>query len=348
MAQHDPQSEFSKLPQHSEGDYVIEKFQFANGQTLPRLKIHYLTAGRLRRDAGGNAMNAVLVLHGTTGRASEFMTPSYSGELFGAGQPLDANKYFLIIPDNIGHGDSSKPSDGLRTGFPKYGYTDMVAAQHELLTKHLHIQHLVLVTGISMGGMHSWMWAEQYPEMMDAVIPIASEPRRIIGRNLLWRRILIEAVRRDPAYHNGNYKEQPQGYKSIWPMFHMMDDSPRHLEELVPDTEQALAYIDDKLEVGHPPVDANDAIYAFDASRDYDPEPKLGDIHAKVLAINFADDELNPIALGAMERLLPRVHHGSYFIIPASGQTHGHMTLILAGIWKNHVADLLASLEAAH
>ncbi|MBV9266327.1 MAG: alpha/beta fold hydrolase, partial [Acidobacteriaceae bacterium] len=323
MAQNDPQSVFSKLPQAKEGDCVIENFKFLNGQVLRRLKIHYLTAGRLTRDANGNATNAVLVLHGTTGRALEFMTPSYSGELFGAGQPLDASKYFLIIPDDIGHGDSSKPSDGLRNSFPKYVYADMVAAQHQVVSKHLQIQHLELVTGISMGGMHSWIWAEEYPGMMDAVIPIASEPRRITGRNLLWRRILIEAVRRDPTYHDGNYSEQPQSYKSIWPMFHMMDDSPRHLEQLVPDTEQALAYIDDRLQVGHAPVDANDAIYAFDASRDYDPEPKLNDIRARVLAINFADDELNPVALGTLERLMPRVHRGSYVIIPGSKETHG-------------------------
>jgi homoserine O-acetyltransferase len=289
--------------------------------------------------------NAVLVLHGTTGAGTQFLTPTFAGQLFGAGQLLDATKYFIVLADGIGHGRSSKPSDGLHLRFPKYTYDDMVRAQHLLLTDGLKVNHLRLIIGTSMGAMHCWVWGETYPGFMDGLVPLASAPTQIAGRNRIMRTMIMDSIRNDPAWNHGDYTEQPkQGLTGALNLLLMMTSSPKYWQTLSPTRDQADAWYEGQIATRLKTNDANDMLYAFDASRDYDPSPKLETITAPVLAINSADDQVNPPELGLMEKLMPRVAHGKYILLPITDATRGHGTHSLPAIWGHDLADFLKTL----
>ena len=334
-------SHAADYPAPAEGDYVIRDFRFQSGETLPELRIHYRTLGQPVRDKNGIVRNAVLILHGTTGTSTQFMRAEFAGELFGKGQLLDATRYFIVIPDNIGHGQSSKPSDGLRAKFPKYGYRDMIAAQHQLLTDGLGVNHLRLVFGTSMGGMHTWLWGQAYPEFMDALMPMASLPTQISGRNRVWRRVIIDAIRTDPQWQDGNYQTQPRGMRLALEMSYFMANNPvqrlRDAPTLAVADEALDRYVAERL----PKVDANDYLYAFEASHDYDPGPGLEKIKAPLLAINFADDLINPPELRVLEREIKRVKRGKAIVMPWSEETRGHGTHTLAPVWEKYLARFL-------
>jgi len=324
-----------------QADFVMKDFQFADGTVLPELRIHYTTLGAPHRNAAGVVTNAVLILHGTTGSGRGFMTPTFAGELFGPGELLDSATHFIILPDGIGTGGSSKPSDGLRSRFPHYRYADMVLAQYRLLTEGLRVNHLLLVLGTSMGAMHSWIWAESYPAFMDAVVPLASAPTQIAGRNRMMRRLISESVRSDPDWNDGNYSKQPHGLYGALEMLFMMTSSPKYLHRIAPTRDSADAFIDAWVRNRMRTTDANDFIYQFEASADYDPSPLLEGIKASVLAINSADDLVNPPELGLMERLIARVPKAKYVLLPISDETRGHGTHSLPRIWKSYLAEFL-------
>jgi homoserine O-acetyltransferase len=327
-----------------QGDFVMRNFRFTDGSVLPALRIHYTTLGRLQKDASGTARNAVLILHGTTGSGRGFLSTTFAGELFGPGQLLDSSAHFIILPDGIGTGASSKPSDGLRARFPHYGYTDMVLAQYRLLTEELGVNHLQLVLGTSMGGMQSWMWAEQYPDFMNGVVPLASAPTQIAGRNRMMRRLISQSIRTDPEWKDGNYTAPPPSLFGALEMLYMMTSSPLYLQSAAPTRDSADAYIDSWIRSRMQTTDANDFIYQFEASSDYDPSPRLEKIRAPVLAINSADDLVNPPELGVVERLIQRVPRGRFVLLPISDKTRGHGTHSLPAIWKPYLAEFLASL----
>lgn len=333
-------------PGQTEGDFVVHDFRFQDGETLAALRLHYTTLGKPRRDAAGRVANAVLLLHGTTGTGKSFLAPSLAGELFGPGQVLDASRWFVILPDGIGRGGSSKPSDGLRARFPRYGYVDVVAAQHLLVVEGLGVDHLRAVIGTSMGGMQTWLWGERYPEMMDALLPIASQPTQISGRNLLWRRIITESIRNDPEWNGGDYAAPPRHWVTAAPLFHIMLENPVRLQARAPTREAAVRLYDTFVDEARKGLDANDFLYWFESSWDYDPEPGLGKIRAKLLAVNFADDAINPSDLDVMEKLVPKVPKGRFVIVPASGRTMGHLTLTQAAVWKGYLAQLLEDVGA--
>ena len=332
------------FPTPERHDFIAKNFRFQNGETLPQVRIHYRTIGTPVRDARGKITNGVMVLHGSSGDAGQVLAASFSEPLLSKGGPLDASKYFLIYPDNLGNGRSTKPSDGLRAKFPKYGYHDMVALQHELVTQGLGIERLKLIIGISMGGMQAWMWGVRYPDAMDGLIPIAAMPVAIQGRNLLWRRILSQAIRKDPEWNNGNYDKQPQGFLSIMPMFDMLVQSPARLGESITSYEKADAHLADVLEETLEEDDANNILYRFESSFDFNPEPELAKIRAAVLTILFEDDELNPVNLGTMERVMPKVKNGRMVVIPASQDTEGHRTQVKASVWRAHVARFMDTI----
>jgi homoserine O-acetyltransferase len=325
----------------TEADYIIKSFAFSSGETLPELRLHYRTLGAPVRDAQGRVRNAVLILHGTGGSGASFLGRAFAGELFGPGQPLDASTYFIILPDGIGHGGSSKPSNGLKGRFPRYGYADMLTAQHRLVTEGLQVNHLRLVMGTSMGGMHTWMWASRYASMADAFLPLASLPTQISGRNRAWRRVVIDAIRNDPGWNGGNYTQQPPSLRTAAQMLWLMSSNPVLRQDQSPtlqDTDRALdQYVADYMRTG----DANDILYALDASRDYDPGPGLERITASLLAINSADDLINPPELQILEREIKRVRHGRAVVLPSSDRTAGHGTHTLAALWKAHLVELL-------
>jgi homoserine O-acetyltransferase len=333
------------LPGEQEGDFVVRDYRFGTGEVLPEVRIHFTTIGTPHRDALGKIDNAILLLHGTMGRGRAFFADVFRGAMFGPGQPFDLGKYYVVLPDDLGHGRSTKPSEGLHGHFPHYRYRDMVDLEHRLVADKLGVERLRLVAGTSMGGMHAWMWSEAYPDAMDGVIPIACQPAAIRGRNLVWRRIVVEATRNDPGYSGGDYTETPRGYLATLPVFRMMVDSPAHLDRTVSDVGEATRFVAGDSPGAQPPVDANDAIYALDASVDYDPEPALGKIRAKVLAINFADDQVNVDSLGVVERLVPEVRGARYVIVPESPGSEGHRTLMLASQWSRHVGDFMAGLS---
>lgn len=324
------------------GDFVVRNFRFASGELLPELKLHYFTLGTPARNADGRITNAVLLLHGTGGRGTGFLTDSFAGELFGSGQPLDASRWFTIVPDSIGHGKSSKPSDGQRAKFPRYGYTDMVEAQHRLVTEGLGVDHLRLIVGVSMGGMHAWMWAEKYVEFMDAVLPLVCLPTQIAGRNRMERRLIVDAIRNDPEWHEGNYEKQPPGLVTALRMVVIGAGSTKQFYLEAPTQDATDRLLDRMVQQRMQNADANDLLYAWDASRDYDPEPGLESIRAEITAVNFEDDERNPAALGVMERGIRRVAGGQYVLIPASDRTRGHASVNDATLWKNYLVELLA------
>ena len=329
-------------PNQNEADFVIDDYRFASGETLPSLKLHYITIGSPVRDAAGEIVNAVLLLHNTSGASQTWLGPSLGGELFGEGQPLDASRHFIIIPDAIGFGGSSKPSDGLRARFPNYRYRDMVEAQHRLLTEGLGVHHLRLLLGISMGGMHAWMWAGKYPGMMDAVVPVACQPTAISGRNWIFRRIVIEAIRNDPGWNGGDYDGPLSYFARIAPLPFLMTESVNRIQEMAPDRESADALYDQL--AGRTGADASDQLYAMEAIMDYDPSGDLEKIAARVLAINFADDTVNPPELGVVEAAIAKIVDARLVTVPASAETHGHYTNLRAAIWKDHLAEFMNTL----
>ncbi len=333
-------------PTPVEGDYTIRAFRFASGETLPELRLHYRTLGKIHKDKKGHVDNAVLILHGTGGAGTQFLNDRFAGELFGPGQPLDATKYFLVLPDGIGHGRSSKPSGGLHAHFPHYTYDDMVRADHELLTRKLHVDHLRLVMGTSMGGMHTWLFGETWPDFMDALLPLASLPVQIAGRNRMMRKMISDAIRTDPDWHDGEYTEQPRGLVAALDVLMIMSSSPLQWQKLAPDRDSADRFLADWIAARRKETDANDLLYQIEASRDYDPRPKLGAIRAPLLAINSADDQINPPELGILEREIRNVPHGRAVILPISEATHGHGTHTFAAVWKDHLVELLR--ESAH
>ena len=328
------------------GDHVIRNFKFASGETLPELKLHYRTLGQPRRDASGVVRNAVLLMHGTTGSGTQFLTPIFANELYGAGQPLDTTRYYVILRDGIGHGLSSRPSEGLHARFPRYNYDDMVDADYRLLTEKLGVNHLRLVMGTSMGGMHSWVWAERYPGFMDAAVPLASVPTAIVGRNRMIRKMAMDDIRNDPEWKGGEYSSPPSGLRGALQLLYIMSSAPlvQHRDAPTRDSADAIItrFLDDRMRN----TDANDFLYAFDASRDYDPEPMLARIKVPVLAINSADDQVNPPELGIIERLITRVPTGRFLMIPISPETRGHGSHTVAALWKAPFAAFLNSLPA--
>ncbi|HYA93146.1 MAG TPA: alpha/beta fold hydrolase [Thermodesulfobacteriota bacterium] len=326
-----------------EGNFVVRDFRFQSGEVLPELRLHYVTLGTPRRDAAGHTTNAVLLLHGTTGRG-ESLLASFAAQLFAEGQPLDAGRYYLIIPDSIGHGSSTKPSDGLRGRFPRYGYNDMVEAQHRLVTEGLGVDHLRLVLGTSMGGMHTWLWGEKYPDMMDTLMPIASQPVQIAGRNFLWRHVITETIRNDPEWNGGDYEKQPSHWVSVLPLFNIMLLTPVQLQVAGPTRDKANELFDKIIDTWCKTLETNDFLYAFESSWDYDPEPNLGKIKAKLLALNFADDTINPVEIDVMGPAVAKIPNGRLITMPASNQSLGHMNLFHPEIWKHHLAEFLKSL----
>jgi homoserine O-acetyltransferase len=334
-----------QLPQAVEGDFVIKDFRFTSGEKLPELRIHYRTLGTPQKDAQGVVRNAVLIMHGTGGTGGQFTGRNFAGQLFGPDQPLDISKYFIILPDDIGHGGSSKPSNGLRASFPRYGYVDMVKAEHRLVTEGLGVNHLRLVMGTSMGGMHTWMWGGMYPDFMDALMPLASLPTQIAGRNRAWRRVVIDAIRNDPEWKHGDYTTQPQSLRVAAQMLWLVGSNPIRRQTEAPtvaDADRVLdAYVANYMKTG----DANDILYALESSRDYDPGPGLEKITAPLVAINSADDIINPPELQILEREIKRVPKGRAIVLPLSDRTAGHGTHTLAALWKEHLVALLAATE---
>jgi homoserine O-acetyltransferase len=331
-----------------DGDWTIHGFRFQTGEMLAELKLHYITLGQPRRGADGRIANAVLMLHGTTGTGKNMLAPTIAGELFGPGQLLDSARYYIILPDGIGRGGSSKPSDGMHAQFPRYGYQDVVEAQYRLVTEGLKVDHLRLVLGTSMGGMQTWMWGEKYPEMMDGLMPIASLPTQISGRNLIWRRVITESIRNDPDWNHGDYVRQPRHFLSAVPVFQFMVLSPARLQQIAPTRRQADALYDSMVETARNTLDATDYLYWFESSWDYDPEPDLGKIKAKLFAVNFADDAINPAELGVLDQQVAKIAGARWVVVPASDKTQGHQTLNLAAIWKPYLGDLLNALPAGN
>jgi homoserine O-acetyltransferase len=334
------------VPKPAEGDFVARNFHFHSGETLPELKIHYATYGKLTTDSSGHVNNAVMILHGTTGSGQQFVTQHFAGVLFGPGQLLDASRYFIILPDGIGAGHSSKPSDGLHARFPHYDYDDMVEAQHLLLTQALKVDHLRLLMGTSMGCMHSWIWLETHPEFTDAAMPLACLPVQIAGRNRMWRKMLIDAIRTDPAWMNGDYQQQPPAMRTVADFFLIMAGSPLQLQKQYPTRDEADAFLNNYVKARIAAMDANDTMYQFDASRNYDPSGKLDQIKAPVMFINSADDVINPPELGIAEEQIKKVKKGRFVLLPITDQTRGHGTHSLPAIWKQYLAELLA--ESGH
>jgi homoserine O-acetyltransferase len=333
-------------PATQEGDYVARDFKFRSGETLPDLRLHYTTLGMPHRDKHGRVDNAVMILHGTGGDGHQFLRPQFSGVLFVPGALLDPAKYFIILPDGIGHGKSSKPSDGLHTKFPHYDYDDMVAAQYALVTKGLHINHLRLIMGTSMGCMHSFVWGETYPKFVSALMPLACLPTQIAGRNRLWRDIIIEGIKSDPAWAGGDYKSEPlDGLRVAADFLIIAGTTPLVAQKAYPTRDAADAFLKDATARDFATLDANDLLYQVDASRNYDPSAKLAAITAPLMWVNSADDFINPPELGIAEKYAPQIAHGKFALIPTSDKTHGHGTHTWAAVWKDHLEELLKESE---
>ena len=329
-------------PAPTEGDYTIRDFKFTSGETLPELRLHYRTIGKPEKDAQGKTTNAVLIMHGTTGSGAQFVPrPEFADQLFAKGHPLDATKSFIILPDGIGHGKSSKPSDGLHAKFPRYGYLDMVEAQYRLLTEGLGVNRARLVMGTSMGGMHTWLWGELHPDFMDALMPLASLPIQISGRNRAWRRVIIDAIRNDSAWNGGEYKTQPPSLRTAAEMLWFMSSNPVLRQKDAPTLAKTDEILDKFVNDYVKTADANDVLYAVEASHDYDPGPNLEKIRAPLLAINSTDDLINPPELGILESEIKRVPHGRAIVIPFSEKTRGHGSHTVAALWKDELVKLL-------
>lgn len=334
-------------PTTTEGDFTVKNFKFRSGESLPELRLHYTTLGKPARDAQGQVTNAVLILHGTGGSGRQFLQPIFAGELFGPGQLLDTSRYFIILPDGIGHGKSSKPSDGLHAHFPQYDYDDMVLAQYQLLTEGLSVNHLRLILGTSMGCMHSFVWGEAFPDFMDALMPLACLPVQIAGRNRISRKLQMDAIRNDPDWKGGDYATEPlQALRTVLSLGLLSGTPPLLLQRDFPTRDAADKYVDDYIKMRLGKLDANDHLYRVNASRNYDPSPQLEKIKAPVMWINSADDFINPPELKIAEREIGKVKNGRFVLIPASEQTHGHGTHTWAAIWKQYLAELLE--KSAH
>jgi homoserine O-acetyltransferase len=333
------------VPTAVERDYVVRNFTFASGESLPEVRIHYRTLGQPRKDPDGVARNGVLILHGTGGTGRGFFGAGFGGQLFGKGQLYDAERYFIIVPDNVGHGESSKPSDGMRMKFPRYTYGDMVRLQHRLVTEGLGLTRLHVVTGTSMGGMHTWMWGHMYPGFMQALVPLASNPVEIAGRNRVWRKALVDAIVTDPTWKNGDYTEPPRGMASAIGFLLMATSVPLQWQKQFPSAKAADAWLADQIASRVKSTDANDMIYYFRASEDYDPSPHLEKITAPLLAINSADDFVNPPELPMMETLITRVKNGRFVLLPITDRTRGHGTHSIPAIWGEHLAAFLKAVR---
>jgi homoserine O-acetyltransferase len=321
-------------PSPKEADWVVRDFRFHSGEALPELRLHYTTVG-------APSGEPVLLLHGTGGAGTNFLAANFAGELFGPGQPLDASRYFIVLPDAIGHGKSSKPSDGLRARFPRYNYDDMVIAQYRLLTEHLGVRHVRLVLGSSMGGMQAWLWGEMYPAFMDALVPLASEPAAMAGRNWMLRRMVIDAIRNDPDWRAGNYEKQPSALRTAQVFFGIATSGGAlALYNATPTRETTDVELNRRLAASSQ-ADANDVLYQFESARDYDAAPGLEKITARVLAINSADDERNPPELGVMEQAMKRVKAGRYVLLPITAESRGHGTTGNTRLWKRYLTELL-------
>jgi len=334
-----------RWPNYTEGDFILKDYRFASGETLPELKLHYRTMGVPQRDAAGKIVNGVLLLQGNTGTGENWLRPTLADELYGPGQPLDAREYFIIMQDALGRGGSSKPSDGLKGNFPHYRYADMVDSGYRLITEGLGVAHLRLVIGSSMGGMHAWLWAEAYPDLMDGVVPISCQPVEISGRNWLGRRAAAEAIRNDPDWKGGFYDQNPRHYVYA-AAGNFGVESPTRIQEMAPSLAAADALYEKRLEEARK-GDANNQLWAIEAIRDYNPEPGLDKIKAQVLLINDAEDHANPPELGTVERAMKRVKHGKYVLIPAGPDTHGHFSHFYARLWKPHLIEFMKTLGPA-
>jgi homoserine O-acetyltransferase len=329
-----------------DGTYIIKNFHFGSGESLPELKLHYLTLGQPHRGADGHTDNAVLLLHGTGGNAHSLLSPVFSDVLFGPGQPLDITKFYIILPDDIGHGESSKPSDGLHMHFPQYDYDDMVASQHTMLLDGLHVDHLRLILGTSMGCMQSFVWGETFPQFSDALAPFACLPVELAGRNRMWRYMAMESIKHDPAWQNGEYTTEPaEGLRGANDLILIAGSAPLQMQKNFPTRAEAEAYVDRALTASIAHTDANNFLYYVNASRNYNPEPKLSIITAPVLWINSADDFINPPELGIAEKMVKRMPNAKFVLIPISDATRGHGTHTQAAVWKNYLIDFLAQTE---
>jgi homoserine O-acetyltransferase len=333
------------FPKPVEGDFIARDFVFASGERMAEVKIHYRTVGTPRKDDDGVVRNGVLILHGTGGTGAGFLGPNYGGRLYGKGQPLDADKYFIILPDNVGHGQSSKPSDGMRMKFPKYRYADMVKLQHELVTKGLGLTNLKLVMGTSMGAMHAWDWGYMYPGFAAGLVPLASNPVEIGGRNRVWRKFLIDAIEKDPTWKNGDYTEQPRGLSSAIGFLMMATSVPLQWQKQFPTIAAADKYVEDQVASRSKNTDANDMLYYYHAIEDYNPEPHLSAITSPLLAINSADDFVNPPELPMMQALIKKVPKGRFILIPISDETRGHGTHSLPAIWGGELLKFLKEIQ---
>lgn len=330
----------------AEGDYATRDFPIAGGGSLAELKMHYRTLGAPVHDVSGRVTNAVLLLHGTGGTGAQFLSPQFADELFGPGQPLDVTRYYVIMPDNLGHGASSKPSDGLRARFPEYGYADMVEAQRRMLVEGLKVDRLRLILGTSMGCMHAFVWGETHPDFAQALMPLACQPTAIVGRNRLWRTMLKDAIRADPVWNGGDYAAQPvQGLRTAQSLLILAGASPLPMQNQLPTREAVDVWIGPELARRMAPVDANDMIYQLDASRTYDPSKDLEKIVAPMTWVNSADDFINPPELGIAEREAKRLKTTRFVLIPASEKTRGHGSHTWAVLWKDELAALLKRSE---
>lgn len=342
----------ARWPTATHGEYVLEGFTFNSGETIPQLRLHYQTLGTLKTSEDGKTTNAVLIMHGTGGSSEQFLNAQFAGQLFNPGQPLDAQRYFIILRDGIGHGRSSKPSNsGLGAHFPKYRYGDMVRADHRLLTEHLGVGHLRLAMGTSMGGMQSWLWGEAYPGFMDALMPLASLPVQISGRNRMWRKMAMDAIQSDPAWKGGDYTagEQPRaGLTTALDILTLMSSSPLQYQAEAPTRDAADEFLEGKIRSGLGTTDANDLLFALDASFDYDPRPDLHKITAPLIAVNTADDQINPPELGILEkeaRAGLRDGLGKVVVLPITDETRGHGSHTVAKLWKHLLEELLLKTE---
>lgn len=329
--------------QTHEGDFVLHDFHFASGETLAELRLHYTTLGQPRRDAQGRVTNAVLILHGTGGSGHQFLRPQFADVLFAAGGLLDPARYYIILPDNIGHGRSSKPSDGAHAHFPHYAYADMVEAQYRLLTQGLGVDRLRLVMGTSMGCMHAFMWGELHADRVDALMPLACLPVQIAGRNRMWRRLVTEAITTDPAWQGGDYVTEPAvGLRNAAGILLIAGSAPAQQQRQYPTRDAADTHTDGAIAAVLGGLDANDLLYQVSSSRDYDPEARLGEIRAPLMWVNSADDFINPPELGIAEREVRRIPHGKFVLLPVGENTHGHGTHTWAVAWQDYLRELLA------
>ncbi len=336
----------SAWPAPQEGDYLAKGFHFKDGSSLPELRLHYRILGKPHRDIHGHVDNAVLILHGTGGAGTQFLSPRFAGVLFVPGGLLDAQKYFIILPDDIGHGKSSKPSDGLHARFPKYDYDDMVLGEHLVVTQALGVDHLRLILGTSMGCMHSWVWGETYPGFADALMPLACMPIQIAGRNRMTREMAMDAITSDPAWQAGEYKAQPEpGLRTAIDMLLIMGSSPLQMQKLYPTRDAADEYLKKAHADYLGTLDANDFLYQFASSRTYDPSANLEKITAPVMAINSADDFINPPELDIMPKEIRRVPRGKFVLLPTTDATRGHGTHTLPAVWGQYLAELLQESE---